>query len=345
MIVRRRMLAVLSLVAAGTLVSGCSVVQVQVWMSLHGAPSMSAAEARVLADKVNADSSAGCDEYYVGGCVPNDQAVVHCAGTIGEGPVITGPLTVDRWDHFGLDPDCDGIACNGSPPTGAVDTLLENADETGILVQGWTLDPDSDNSIAVHVYDNGVGRAYVASQSRPDLLPFGRGAAHGFSIEWLAAPGTHQVCVYGIDSAGGANTTLGCRSVLVAWKAEMLNSLNRQRSQAGAPALVQCASLSRSAQAHSDEQAASNLMSHAGDGGSSSADRLALAGYRGYSVYGENIASSYPTVAAVMASWTKSALHQANLVNPAFSQVGLGMTFAADGTPYWTQDFGAGGTC
>ena len=37
--------------------------------------------------------------------------------------------------------------------------------------------------------------------------------------------------------------------------------------------------------------------------------------------------------------------HRANILNPAYRDVGLAESFAADGTPYWTQDFGAAGSC
>ncbi len=87
-----------------------------------------------------------------------------------------------------------------------------------VSVEGWALDPDTPASIPVHVYVDGLGTASSASGNRPDIAAFfaGFGAAHGFSVSVPAAPGVHQVCVWGIESAGiGGNSSLGCRTVTV----------------------------------------------------------------------------------------------------------------------------------
>jgi hypothetical protein len=90
---------------------------------------------------------------------------------------------------------------------------------SGVLTAaGWALDPNVTSSIQVHVYVDGVGKAFVADVSRPDVgaaYP-AYGDKHGFSAQLPVGPGAHQVCVYAIDDAGGQNPTLGCRSVSVA---------------------------------------------------------------------------------------------------------------------------------
>jgi len=54
----------------------------------------------------------------------------------------------------------------------------------------------------------------AASDSRPDVgRIFGKGDNHGFSGAFNAANGTHQVCVYAIDSWGGANSRVRCSTV------------------------------------------------------------------------------------------------------------------------------------
>lgn len=57
--------------------------------------------------------------------------------------------------------------------------------------------------------------------------------------------------------------------------------------------------------------------------------------------WGENIAAGQLTVATVMAAWIASPLHKANLDNPAFTALGVGIALADDGTPYWVQTFGS----
>ena len=86
-----------------------------------------------------------------------------------------------------------------------------------ISVSGWALDPDTTASIGVHVYVDGrFTVALMAAGSRPDVgRIYRRGDNHGFSGAISAAYGTHQVCVYAIDSAGGNNPRFGCRAVTV----------------------------------------------------------------------------------------------------------------------------------
>jgi len=88
----------------------------------------------------------------------------------------------------------------------------------GIDVGGWSIDPNTSNPNAVHVYIDGTGYALTADRDRPDVANayLGYGARHGFSGRLPATPGRHNVCAYGIDVvAPGANVLLGCRAVTV----------------------------------------------------------------------------------------------------------------------------------
>ncbi|MFB7893123.1 hypothetical protein ACFC1I_13050 [Microbacterium sp. NPDC056044] len=99
------------------------------------------------------------------------------------------------------------------------------ASATSLTIAGWAIDPNVTTPIEVHVYVNGVGKGYTADVSRPDVAAAypGYGDRHGFVVQVPASTGTHQVCVYAIDSAGGANPTLGCRSVTVSAPAPAAN--------------------------------------------------------------------------------------------------------------------------
>lgn len=87
------------------------------------------------------------------------------------------------------------------------------------------------------------------------------------------------------------------------------------------------------AQAHSEDQRTRGVMSHEGSDGSRPSERVSDAGYDWRTV-GENVARGYPDAASVMAGWLGSAGHCANLMNPAFEDLGVGL---AGG--YWTQVF------
>ncbi len=103
-------------------------------------------------------------------------------------------------------------------PIGSVDESTPVAG--GIRVRGWVIDPDTAASTQVHIY---VGSKLVvldANTSRPDVgLHYpGYGDNHGFSAVISAAPGTHNVCFYGMNIAGsGTNPLLGggCRTITV----------------------------------------------------------------------------------------------------------------------------------
>ena len=101
-------------------------------------------------------------------------------------------------------------------PIGSLDAATSPSPGV-IAVRGWAVDPDTTASIRVHIYVDGKAtKALTAAGSRPDVgRIYRRGDAHGFSGSVNAANGTHQVCVYAIDSAGGANPRIGCRTVNV----------------------------------------------------------------------------------------------------------------------------------
>jgi len=72
---------------------------------------------------------------------------------------------------------------------------------------------------------------------------------------------------------------------------------------------------------------------HTGPDKKTLADWLRSAGYR-YGVAGENLAMGFNKPEEVMAAWTKSQTHYANLIDSDFSQVGVGATVG----PYQEQE-------
>ncbi len=86
----------------------------------------------------------------------------------------------------------------------------------GIRVAGWTLDPNSAQPAAVHIYvDGSFATSLTAEASRPDvaaILP-SYGPSHGFDTIVGVGPGYHQVCTYAINIGPGTNTLIGCRTI------------------------------------------------------------------------------------------------------------------------------------
>jgi phage tail protein X len=114
---------------------------------------------------------------------------------------------------------CRTVTISGTP-IGTIDVVSDNSDTT-VRVAGWSIDPDTTDSIAVHVYVDGTyATSAVANVSRADVgdaYP-SYGAAHGFDLTLAdVAAGSHNVCVYGInDDATNNNPALGCRTLTVA---------------------------------------------------------------------------------------------------------------------------------
>ena len=101
-------------------------------------------------------------------------------------------------------------------------------------------------------------------------------------------------------------------------------------------------SLAEASRLHAEDMARYNYFSHSGRDGSDPAQRVERAGYR-YRSTGENIAAGQMKPEDAVAGWIKSAVHCANLMNPAFAE--MGAAFAVDSRSemgvYWTQAFGA----
>jgi len=99
----------------------------------------------------------------------------------------------------------------GRAPFGRLDSFDVQGDQ--VTLRGWALDPDSPDSIPVHVYVGAAGSAHTADQARPDIAAAfpGYGEKHGFTITRTLPPGGEQVCAYAINDGKGSNTVLGCR--------------------------------------------------------------------------------------------------------------------------------------
>jgi len=100
--------------------------------------------------------------------------------------------------------------------------------------------------------------------------------------------------------------------------------------------------LARAARWHAEDMARHSYFSHDGRDGSNPGQRAASAGYR-YRTVGENIAGGQVTPNEAVASWVKSPAHCANLMNPAFTEMGVAFAVnaASDIGVYWAQVLGA----
>ncbi|MEH0932322.1 CAP domain-containing protein [Micromonospora sp. CPCC 205558] len=137
------------------------------------------------------------------------------------------------------------------------------------------------------------------------------------------------------STPGGSNGSSGSVS---AQAREVVDLVNAERAKAGCKALSINDKLMTAAQRHSQDQADHQNMSHTGSDGSNSGTRLDRVGYA-WRTYGENVAWNQKTPAAVMDAWMNSSGHRANILNCAFTEIGVGI--ASSNGPYWTQVFAA----
>jgi uncharacterized protein YkwD len=131
---------------------------------------------------------------------------------------------------------------------------------------------------------------------------------------------------------------------------EMLTLVNGARAKGGvcgnisfsvSSPLRYDAVLERVAQKHSEDMNAANELGHVSPvgsiynpPGSVLRDRINREGYS-WQTIGENVAWNYPDVAELVAAWLDSPHHCENILNPEFTELGVGKA----GT-YWTQNFG-----
>jgi uncharacterized protein YkwD len=119
---------------------------------------------------------------------------------------------------------------------------------------------------------------------------------------------------------------------------DIVRYTNAERVAHGCSPLRVDAKLGYAARVQSGYMARTGHFSHTGASNSTFVARIGTAGYSG--ALSENIAWGYRSGAQVVAAWMKSPGHRANLLNCSAKAVGVGAIYAANGNPYFTQDFG-----
>ncbi len=105
---------------------------------------------------------------------------------------------------------------------------------------------------------------------------------------------------------------------------KILIQTNEQRSKLGLAPLVYNSTLSASAQAKAADMFANNYWAHTSPQGKSPWDFFKSAGYE-YSVAGENLAKDFYDTESMMKAWMNSPTHKANIINPKYQEIGLGV--------------------
>lgn len=99
--------------------------------------------------------------------------------------------------------------------------------------------------------------------------------------------------------------------------------------------------LASAAEGHTRSMANNNYFDHKGRNGGTPGDRAEMAGYIGQQI-GENIAAGQDSASKVVEGWLASPGHCANIMNPAFRELGAAYAVdpKSDAGIYWTAMFG-----
>ncbi|MFN3258065.1 MAG: CAP domain-containing protein [Ilumatobacter sp.] len=119
----------------------------------------------------------------------------------------------------------------------------------------------------------------------------------------------------------------------------ILSLVNAERTQRGLQPLELDERLTEAADRHTSDQAAAGDIYHVAPNGTGPGERIAATGYP-FSSWGENVAAGYRTAEAVMAGWMNSPGHCRNILNPGYTELGVGyLETATSYRIWWTQKF------
>lgn len=118
----------------------------------------------------------------------------------------------------------------------------------------------------------------------------------------------------------------------------VLKLVNEERAKQGLKSLTLSTKLTSIANTKSKDMAVNKYFSHNSPTYGSPFQMLQHFGVN-YKTAGENIAAGQKTPEEVMKSWMNSSGHRANILNPKYTQLGIGYYKGGSYVVYWTQLF------
>lgn len=120
----------------------------------------------------------------------------------------------------------------------------------------------------------------------------------------------------------------------------MLDAINRERTKREIAPLKPSNDLDQVAEFYACRLIEGAFFSHRDPFEGSTLDvRAANFGYAFWKI-GENLAAGQPTVEAAMAELMASPRHRANILDPAYTEIGIAVKVGGDLGIYWVQEFG-----
>nr|WP_317331448.1 CAP domain-containing protein [uncultured Romboutsia sp.] len=122
------------------------------------------------------------------------------------------------------------------------------------------------------------------------------------------------------------------------YQRQVLDLVNEERTKRGISALTLDSSLSSVATKKSQDMVNKNYFDHTSPTYGSPFDMMKQ--FRvSYRTAGENIAKGQKTPQDIVTAWMNSEGHRKNILNPNFTNLGVGIAKDSKGTTYWTQMF------
>ena len=152
-----------------------------------------------------------------------------------------------------------------------------------------------------------------------------------------------QDAAVAMDSSVAHDASVPPNVANVTLENQMLALVNAQRAMGAtcgntvyppAPLLTMNATLTTAARAHTYDMVNRDFFAHTNPDGKTPGDRITALGYD-WNTYGENITAGHATAASAFQSWMNSPGHCANIMNPNFEELGVGVDMNT-----WTQVFG-----
>lgn len=140
----------------------------------------------------------------------------------------------------------------------------------------------------------------------------------------------------GTDTAGGGTAAAGS-GTMSSNESRILQLVNAERAKSGAKALVSSGDCTRLARLKSKDMVDKNYFSHQSPTYGSPFDML-KANNVNYMYAGENIAMNQ-TAEAAFKAWMNSEGHKKNILNPNFTELGVGIAPKGNGSYIYTQLF------
>jgi uncharacterized YkwD family protein len=119
---------------------------------------------------------------------------------------------------------------------------------------------------------------------------------------------------------------------------QVVTLVNQQRQKNGLAPLKMVQSLDNVAQTKAQDMINENYFDHTSPKYGSPFQMMSKFGIS-YSYAGENIAAGQPDAATVMNDWMNSSGHRANILDPHYTEIGVGEAKGGTYGTYWVQEF------